>query len=147
MFAEPCRDNGTQSALWPLGLPEFPSITPSLYSLQVFLMIALFLKQVFCLNALVSQGGDKKKEFLSLLFLKNNWPELIPLPKRYNWGGNFALLQGPLEKMDTEVRKSHLLLVLLDCGSRDQYHKSWGYLLWHQTLICSTWRSAVEGTE
>ena len=68
-------------------------------------MIALFLKQVFCLNALVSQGGDKKKEFLSLLFLKNNRPELIPLPKRYNWGGNFALLQGPLEKMDNALFK------------------------------------------
>ena len=90
MFAEPCRDNGTQSVLWSLGLPEFPPTTPSLYSLQVFLMIALFLKQVFYLNSLASQGGGKKKEFLSLLFLRNNQPKLIPLPKRYNQGGKFC---------------------------------------------------------
>ena len=44
-------------------------------------MIPAFLKQVFYLHSF-SQLGEGQSLFLSLLFLKNNQPKTIPIPKR-----------------------------------------------------------------
>ena len=51
MCAGPCRDHGTQSGLCFVGPARVSSTTPSLYSLQITLMIALFWEQALYLNS------------------------------------------------------------------------------------------------
>ena len=54
-------------------------------------MIVLFWEQALYLNSLGSQEEGKKKDFLSLLFLENNQPKIIPLPKRHFLGWHILL--------------------------------------------------------
>ena len=69
------------------------SRTPSPYSLQPSLVVALFWEQALYLNSFRQlRGGGNKKNFLSFLFLEYNQPRLILMPKRHILREGQALL-------------------------------------------------------
>ena len=88
MFDGPCRDTvGHRQDFGFQGLLCFHT-THSPYSLQISLLIVemLHLYQAIYLNyldILQRREGGKKEVFLSFLFLGNNHPKIILMPKRH----------------------------------------------------------------
>ena len=106
MFTGPCRDSGATE--WTLIIKPCRVLPTTLspYSLKISLVIALFREQALYLNSFRQFRGGNKKNFLTLLFLKNNQSKLTSCQRDTFWGGKVCFPTVPLWK---RPQSTHLL--------------------------------------